>query len=93
MYMKTPAVCNHQRLNDNKRKKKAPRKRQRFNKHDNEEEQGLDNNETQVEGDRYVPFSSPALPLSPPQKESNCLSNLGKKTRSLTHLIYISKNC
>ena len=67
-------------------------KYQRFDKYDNEERQSLDDNEGDGDGDKYVPLS-PIVFLLPSQKESNRPSDLGEKTRSLTYLIYIPKNC
>lgn len=58
-------------------------KHQHVDIHDNKELKSLDKYEDK--GDRYV-----LLP-SPPQKESNCLIDLRKKTKSLNYLIYIPK--
>lgn len=59
--------------------------------YDNEEGQVLHKNESEIEGDRYILLSS-LFPLSPLQKESNRLLDLGKKTKSLIYFICISKN-
>ena len=58
-------------------------KREQMDKHDNEEGQGLD--EYQGKDDRYVPLP----PCS--QKESNRLTHLGKRIKSLNHLVCIPK--
>lgn len=58
-------------------------KRQYINVHDNEKK--LDLEEYQSKSNRYV-----SLPLFS-QKESNYPINLGKRTKSLNHFIYISK--
>ena len=92
VYIKVPAVHKRQRFDDSESKTIAPRKRQQFNKYDNEEGQALDENESEFEGDKYV-FFPPLAFLLLPQKESNRPSNSGKRTKRLTHLVCISKNC
>lgn len=56
---------------------------QQIYKSKNEKNTGFDKHEN---NDRYIPFP----PLFP-QTESNCLSNLGERTRSLTYLRSITK--
>ena len=92
VYIKKPAILKHQWFNNNESEEMTSRKPRRFDKHDNEEEQGLDENENEFEGNRYVLFPSSTLP-SLPQKKSNFLSDLDKQTKSLIYLVYISKNC
>ena len=57
----TPVVRKRQRFNNSENKKTASRKRQWFDEHDNKEGQGLDQNGSKIEGDRYVPLSPLAL--------------------------------
>ena len=81
---------------------------QRLDERDNEEGNGLNNeegkglddkegnslgkDEGEIEGGRYV--SSPFVPLLLLfQKVSNRLSDLGKETKSLKYIVYISKIC
>lgn len=65
-------------------------KRQRWNEDDNKEQQNLNKYKSNNYDNRYVFLPLTILPPSS-QKESNCLSDLSKKTRSLTHLVYILK--
>ena len=59
---------------------------------DNEEGNGLNKDKGEIEGSRYVP--SLFVPLSPlPRKVSNRLSDLGEGTKSLKHIVCISKIC
>ncbi len=85
MYIKTPAILKHQLLDDSDSKKRIPRvyKRLRIDKSDNEE-QDLDKYEGEVDGYIFLP---PTPPLLLSQKESNRLSDLDKRTRSLTHFV------
>ena len=94
MCIKTLAIFKHQQFDDSKSEKMAPigYKDYWLDKRDDEERQKLDKNEDDGDRNRYVPLSLMALLLSP-QKKSNRLSNLGKKTKSLTHLVCIPKNC
>lgn len=85
-------MLKRQRFDDSNINKTAPKKYQQFDEHDNQEKQGLDKNESEVEGNRYIPFPPLSLALLP-QKKSNRPSDLGKGTKSLIHLICISKNC
>lgn len=64
---------------------------QQFDERNNGEGQNLDEDEGDSDGDRYIPLPPTTL-LLPLQKESNRPSDLGKGTKSLTHLIYIPKN-
>ncbi len=89
--MKTTAVLKHQRFEDSGRYVTEPRgsKCQRLDVRNDEEGEGL--NEFEGEGERedirYVP-----LPLvAPLQKESNRPTDMSKGTRSLNHLVCISK--
>lgn len=67
-------------------------KRKRFYKRVNEKGQSLDENEGDGDADRYVSFSLTNLPYLF-QKESNRPSNLGKRIKSPTYFVCISKNC
>ena len=58
-------------------------KRPQFDDSENEKSQRF----IDYESDRYI-----SLPPTLPQRESNCPSNLGEGTRSLIHLVNISKN-
>ena len=92
-YMKMLAMLQRQRFENNRSDETEPRvwKRQRLDERDNEEKNGLDEDEGEIEGAKYV--SSPFIPLLLPQKMSNRPSNLGKGTKSLNHLIYVPKIC
>ena len=85
-------MCKLQQFDDSESEGTAPKKRQRFNERNNEKGQGLNENESEVKGDRYVPLSSFALPPLP-RKRLNRLSDIDEETRSLTYLVRISKNC
>lgn len=89
VYIKTLAILKCQRFDDSDSKERASRvyKCQRIDESDNEK-QGLDEYESEINGYIFLP---PACPLSLPQKKSNRLSDLDKRTRSLIHLICISK--
>ena len=67
-------------------------KRQRLDENDNEEGNSLDKDKDEIESVIYVPppFVSLSLFL---QKVSNHPSTLGEGTRSLNHLVCISKIC
>ena len=67
-------------------------KGQQFNKYDNKKKQSLNKYKSDNNGNRYIFFLLTALFLLS-QKDSNYLSDLGKKIKSLTHLVYIFKNC
>lgn len=84
-------MLKRQWFDDSENKKTVSKKCQHFNKHDNEKMQDLNKNETEVEGNRYIFFSFLILFLFF-QKELNNLSDLSKKIKNPTHLIYISKN-
>lgn len=90
--LKKPAVLKRQRFDDSESKETAPKKRQQFDVRNNKEGQSLDENESKVKGNRYIPLPSPTLP-SVSQKKSNRPSDLGKRTMSLIHFVYISQNC
>ena len=51
------AMRKRQRFNNSKSKDKIPKKRQQFNKRDNEEKKSLEKNKDKVENDRYIPFT------------------------------------
>ena len=91
--MKTPAMLKRQHFKDSRSDKTKPRgaKCQRLDERDNEEKNGLDEYEGEIKGTKYVALLF--IPLFFPQKVSNHLSDLGKATRSLNHLIYILKIC
>ena len=80
-YIKTPAMLKRQRFKDSKsdaRKGRAS-KRPRVDEHDNKEGQ---------RSDKYQDKSARYVPLPPyPQKESNRITDLGKGTKSLNHLV------
>ena len=65
MCIKTAAVRMRRRYDNGKSEEIALKKRQRFDKHDDEEEQCLDRNESEVERDKYVllPFFALLLPF------------------------------
>ena len=85
--MKTPAMLKHQQFEDGRSEKTKPRrsKRQRLDEHNNEEGNGLDADEGEIEGHRYV-----FLPLLP-QKVSNYPSDSDEETRSLKHIVSIPR--
>ena len=60
-------------------------KHQQLYARNNEKRESLDKFENEGEGEviRYVPLLFIALP----QKESNCLTDMGEETKSLNHLI------
>lgn len=91
IFIKTPAMLKRQRFNDSESKKITSRKRQQFNEHNNKKRQNLDKNKSELEGDKYIPLPLFAF-FFPLEKESNRLSDLCKGTKSLIHLIWISKN-
>lgn len=64
-------------------------KRQRLNTRDNKEREGLNKFESEDEGEdiKYVFF----LFIASPQKMSNHLTDMGKRTKILNHLVYIPK--
>lgn len=84
IYVKTLAVNKYYRFNDNKGEKRALRvyKWQQVDKNEDKKEWNLN----KYLGNNYV------LLLTPSQKELNHLPILGKRTRNLTHFIYIPKN-
>ncbi len=86
-------VLKRQRFEDSKSEETEPRvsKRQRIGMHDDEEGQSLDQykGEGEREDIRYVPL--PFVTLPPPQKESNCPTDMGEGIKSLNHLVYIPK--
>ena len=88
---KMPAVLKRQQFKDGGSDEMDPRgsKCQRLDLRDNEEEEGLDKFESEGKEKNigYVPLSFIALP----QKESNRLTDMGKGTRSLNHLVCILK--
>ncbi len=92
--IKTAAVLKRQRFKDSESEERKPRvsKCQRLGVHDDEEGQSLDKYEGEDEGEDvgYVLLSFVAPP-PPPQKESNRLTDMGKGTRSLNHLVCIPK--
>ncbi len=59
--------------------------------HDNEEGQSLDEYEVKGEGEDIRYILLPFVALSPPQKKSNRLIDMGEGTKSLNHLVYIPK--
>lgn len=69
-------------------------KRRQLNMHDNEKRQSLNmyEGEGKGEGKRDILFFFIGL-LFFSQKELNCPINLGKRTKSLNHLVYILKIC
>ena len=92
--MKMLAVLKRQQFknsgNDETELKRS--KHQCLNKRDNEERNSLDKDKSEIEGARYVLFAFVFL-LFLPQKVSNRLSDLDKGTKSLNHLVCISKIC
>lgn len=85
-------MSKYQWFDNSESEKTAPKKHEQFDEHNNKKGQDLDKNENEIKGDRYIPLSFSAFLFSP-QKKSNHLLDLGKKTRSLTHLVCILKNC
>lgn len=86
--MKTLAVLKHLQFGDNinDKMKLGESKRQHLDEQNNKERNSLDKDESEIKDVRYI--LSPFISLFPLfQKESNRLSNLGKETRSLNHLI------
>ena len=57
--------------------------------HDNEEGKGL--NKFKGEGEEEDIGYVLLFFIAPPQKELNYLTNMGKGTKSLNHLVYISE--
>ena len=81
-------------FNNSKGDKTAQRveKCRRLDERDNKEGYSLDKYKGVIESARYV--LSPFIALPPlSQKESNRPSDLGKRTKSLNHLVCISKIC
>ncbi len=78
---------------DSKREKTEPKvsKCQHVSIHDNEKEQCLHEYEDKGEGEDigYVLF--PFVIFPPPQKNSNRLTDIGEKRRSLNQLVCMSK--
>ncbi len=91
-YIKMAAMLKRQQFEDSKSEETEPRvsKCQHVGIHDDEEEQSLDKYEGEKEDVRYVPL--PFIAPPPPQKESNRPTDMGERTRSLNHLIYIPLN-
>ncbi len=89
--MKTVAVLKRQRFENSRSNMTEPRgsKRQRLDVRDDEEGEGLDEFESEGEkediGYILLPF------VAPPQKESNRPTDIDEGTRSLNHLVCISK--
>lgn len=77
---KRPKVYKRQQIYWNENEKKRPKvyKHQQINENEDEEKQ----DQTNYDSDKYIPLSSPL-------KVSNCLSNLGERTRCLLHFISI----
>ena len=100
--MKTLTILKRQQFEDSGSDKTEPRrsKCQRLDEHNNkkknglddEKENGLDEDEGEIEGGRYIPLLFVSLSLLP-QKLLNRPSDLGKGTKSLNHIVYISKIC
>ncbi len=92
--IKTAAVLKRQQFEDSESEEREPRisKCQRLGVHDDEEGQSLDEYEGEGEGEDvgYVPLPF-VTPPSPPRKESNRLTDMGERTRSLNHLVCIPK--
>ena len=88
---KTPVMLKCQRFEDNGSDKMEPRglKRQQLDLRDDKEEEGLDKFEGKGEGKGigYIPFFFIVFF----QKESNCLTDMGKGIKSLNYLICIPK--
>ncbi len=88
---KTPVVFKRQRFEDSESDKTESRglKHERLDLHDDEKGEGLD--EFESEGKEkdigYVPLPF----VAPPRKKSNRLTDIGKGTRSLNHLVCIPK--
>ena len=91
--IKTSAMLKRQRFEDSRSDKMEPKgsKRQRLDKRDNKERNGLDGDEGKIMDVRYIPPLF--IPLLFPRKVSNRRSDLGKGIRSLNHLVCISKIC
>ena len=87
-----PALFKRQRFEKSGSDETEPKgsKRQRLDERDNKEGSNLDENESEIEGARYVPPPFVFLPLFS-RKVSNRPSNLGEGTRSLNHLVCIPK--
>ena len=86
-----PAMLKRQQFDDNESNETEPRdsKCQQLNVHNDKEEKSLDKFEDEGKGEdiKYIPL----LFVVFPQKESNCLTNINKRTKSLNHLVYIPK--
>ena len=92
--MKTLAVLKCQQFEESGIDETEPKgsKCQHLDNCDNKKRNSLNKNEGEIESARYV--SPPFVPLPPlPQKVSNRPSDLGKGTKSLNHLVCISKIC
>ena len=92
--MKTSTVLKQQQFEDSGSDKRKPKrsKPQRLDECDNEEKNGLDEDEDEIEDTRYALLLCVFFfPL--PQKVSNRPSDLDEGTRSLNHLVCISKIC
>ena len=85
--MKTLAILKRQQFKDSKSEKTEPRgsKCRWLYARGNEEGESLDEFESEGEGEviEYIPFPF----VTPPQKESNDLTDMGKGIKSLNHLI------
>ena len=92
-FIQIAAVLNRQQFKDSESEETEPRvlKRQRVGVHDNEKKQNLDEYEDEDERKDigYVPL--PFIAPLPPQKESNRPTDIGERTKSLNHLVYIPK--
>lgn len=93
LYIKTLAFLKHQRFDNNKNKEtvQIAYKYQQFDKCNNDKRQNLNGYKDDSDSNRYIPFSSTTFLLFS-QKELKCLSNLGKKIKSLIYFVHILKN-
>ncbi len=64
-------------------------KHQQLDLYNNEEGKSLDKFEDEGEEENIGYISLPFF--APPQKKSNCPTNIGERTRSLNYLVYIPK--
>ncbi len=88
---KTPVMLKRQQFDNNESDKTEPRgsKRQKLDLRDDEKGEGLDEFEGKCKGEDigYVPLPF----VAPPRKESNRLTDMSERPRSLNHIVCISK--
>ncbi len=84
-------VLKRQRFEDSKSEETEPKvpKHQRMGMHNDKERLSLDKYKDERKNVKYVPL--PFVAPSPPRKESNRPTDMGKQTKNLNHLVCIPK--